>query len=657
MRRVTRLLGGRLRNTLILAFLLVAALTVAINALVTSRVISSYLESAQAERVARDMDLARAFFQLKLDEVEAISHRLALDPWVQQSFPSAARGDDRALQIIDQEIDNKITVLALGGTHWIAVLDRDGRIITARVLLASEKAPQAVYQGNWRGLPIVEHVLAHGVSLVGTEIVPAEYLEQIGLKEAARIPVKDTPRAAEKPYDPREGSAGLAMVGASPLMDEDGKFLGVVIAGHLLNNDFTLVDRIRAVAAVDTVTIFFGDLRVSTNVRTAENERAVGTLVSKDVFDTVLLRGQSYVGRAFVVDQMYITQYEPVRDHSGEIVGILYVGARLSTFEALQHTFRSRMIVIALICTALAAILSVPISNAIVRPIVSLAKATSRLAQGDMNIRVEVRGSGELAVLSEAFNRMVTTLQETQQELLRKEKLASMGQLAAGIAHEINNPLGTIQLFADAMYKEASEEDPHRKDLTMIIREARRCKKIVADLLNFARQQEISAQEIDLHAIMDRVLESMKMLPDLETIKVARNYDASLPKIQADENQMHQLLSNLIKNAIDAMPDGGVLTLSTRALDHDWVEFTVEDTGVGIPKENLGHLFEPFFTTKGPGKGTGLGLAISYGIVKIHRGQIRVQSEEGKGTAFVITLPTRLSEAASRSGTQATLHA
>jgi two-component system NtrC family sensor kinase len=493
-------------------------------------------------------------------------------------------------------------------------------------------------------LPIVKEVLSSGNQQAATEIIPVECLRQTGLEEQARISLIDTPKAAPEPFDPREGTGGLALASVYPVRDEDGQMIGAVLTAHLFNNDFTLVDRIKEVAGVDTVTIFFGDLRVSTNVMTEEGERAVGTRVSQEVFDVVLGQGRDYVGRAFVVNDWFITRYEPLRDHRGQVVGSLYVGALESAFVRLVQTFNRRVFLIALVCIVLAGFIAVPIARFVTRPIAELVEATRRLAQGDMTVRVPVYGKGELAVLGQSFNSMVETLRQTQQELLHKERLASMGQLAAGVAHEINNPLGTILLFSDVMYKEAAEDDRRRDDLKMIINETTRCKNIVADLLNFARQQEVLAQETDIHALLEKVVEGARLQPIFKEVEVVRQFSPDLPTIQADPAQLQQVFVNLLNNAAEAMEGKGTITLATRPLDSQWAEIKVSDTGCGIPEENLGKLFTPFFTTKALGKGTGLGLSIVYGIVKMHRGQIAAQSQVGQGTTFTVTLPVQLPE-------------
>lgn len=653
---IVRLLGGQLQPVLIACFSLVAALTVGLSTVVTLRVITDYLDEAMNNRVARDMDLANAFYQLKLDEIEAVAERMVLDPQVVQNLPAALEGQEEARSLIDQVIGRKISVPTLGGTHLLLVLDGEGNIVFGRVLSQEGLLSPPITRGNWSQLPIVSAVFRDATALPlssegeksATEIIPADLLAQVGLDEQARITLIETPKETQQPFDPREGTAALAITSIYPVLDDQGDEVGAVLAAYLFNNDFTLVDRIKEIAGIDTVTIFFGDLRVSTNVMTEGGERAVGTRLSEDVVDVVLVQGLDYVGRAFVVNDWFITRYEPLRDHLGQVVGSLYVGARESTFQTLVQAFSYRVVFIALASMVLAGIVAVPIARLITRPITALVEANRRLAQGDMTVRVQPYGSGELAELGQSFNKLAETLHSTQQELLHKERLASMGQLAAGVAHEINNPLGTILLFSDMLYKETSEDDPRRDDLKMIVDETNRCKNIVADLLNFARQQEVMAQEIDVNALIGNVIEVVEHQPIFENVNFVRHLAPDLPTIQADPAQLEQVFVNLFHNAAEAMENGGTITLSTRPIDGSFVEIKVSDTGCGIPEENLGKLFTPFFTTKALGKGTGLGLSIVYGIIKMHKGQITVQSEAGavasqpSGTTFTITLPIKM---------------
>jgi signal transduction histidine kinase len=252
------------------------------------------------------------------------------------------------------------------------------------------------------------------------------------------------------------------------------------------------------------------------------------------------------------------------------------------------------------------------------------------------------------AKLMSALNNMADTLKETQQELLQKEKLASMGQLAAGVAHELNNPLATILLYANVVYKETPEGNPHRNDLQMVISETNRCKVIVRNLLDFARQNQVMAQPTNLNELLQRLVGEQRKDPRFGNTQFVLQLDPGVPPIEADPLQLQQVFINLLNNAVEAMEGkgGGTVTVTTQVAPFgQGVRISIADSGAGISEENRAKLFTPFFTTKPVGKGTGLGLAIVYGIVKMHRGQIQVQSEEGKGTTFTITLPLQFAGA------------
>jgi two-component system NtrC family sensor kinase len=643
---LTSMFGGRLRNVLMILFSMIAVITIGTGAAATSRTITDYLAQAADERVARDMDLAQAFYDIRMERIAHISRRLAISPTLREYLSAADQGDTQALGSIRAEVENEIAVPTIDGNRLILVLGRQGDIL-AGDLAATSGAVSAVTPGpSWGPLPIVGAALDSQRSIIATEVVPAEILATVGLDGQARVALVDTPKAAPEPYDPREGSAGLALLGVTSVQDASGEIVGAVVAMHLFNNDFTLVDRIKEVAGVDTATIFFGDLRVSTNVKDEAGNRAIGTRVSEEVGEQVLSEGREYPGRAYVVKEWFITRYVPLRDYQDRVVGSLYVGAREAAFQRLVHTLVARIVYIALGTVCLAALIALPISIAITRPIAELVEAHRRLAGGEMTVRVvPARGEGELTTLARSFNTMAETLQVTQEQLVQKEKLASVGQLAAGVAHEINNPLGTILLLADVLYKETPEGDQRREDLHMITEQARRCKGIVFDLLSFARQNRVLAQETDVNRLVASVVSEEKTKEKYQGIQIVQELAPCLPIIQADPDQLRQMLINLMDNAADAMAaHGGTLTLRSHSPDRHHVEIMVSDTGTGIPAEVMANLFTPFYTTKPPGKGTGLGLSIIYGIVKMHRGDIRVESKEGEGTTFSVVLPVKLPE-------------
>lgn len=231
-------------------------------------------------------------------------------------------------------------------------------------------------------------------------------------------------------------------------------------------------------------------------------------------------------------------------------------------------------------------------------------------------------------------------LLNTRLALKHSEKLANMGQISAGIAHELNNPLGVITMYSNILLDELEKNDPKVKDVELIVEQAARCKNIVSGLLNFARKNKIKAKEIDIIEFINHTLDSV-VIPD--NIKVTVISDISDPFVMIDEDQMLQAFTNIEKNAVEAMPVGGEITVRVEGNDRN-VVIHLCDTGPGVPEEHMDKLFTPFFTTKEPGKGTGLGLPLVYGVIKVHSGKISVKSNtdasKGKtGTEFIITLP------------------
>ncbi|OGP48928.1 MAG: hypothetical protein A3K30_01950 [Deltaproteobacteria bacterium RBG_13_51_10] len=238
--------------------------------------------------------------------------------------------------------------------------------------------------------------------------------------------------------------------------------------------------------------------------------------------------------------------------------------------------------------------------------------------------------------------KMERELQETQLQLLQSEKMASLGKLAAGVAHEINNPLGGILIFSKMLLEDLSSHDPRVEDLERICEEATRCKEIVKGLLEFARQTSYKMEPADLNRALVQGISLLENQALFHNIRIVKDLDPNLPPILANTGQLNQVFMNIILNAAEAMESQGTLTVRTQlGPEQNTVIVEFIDTGCGIKEEHLTRIFDPFFTTKEVGKGTGLGLSMSYGIVEKHRGRIWVKSREGAGATFTIELPVR----------------
>ncbi len=265
----------------------------------------------------------------------------------------------------------------------------------------------------------------------------------------------------------------------------------------------------------------------------------------------------------------------------------------------------------------------------------------------------ERKTNAELKAAYQKLNEYTQQLKDSQEQLIQSEKLSSLGQLAASIAHEVNNPLSGVLTYTQLLTKRINSDKFSKESaldyLAKMESELTRSTGLVRNLLDFARQSAPVLVETDLNDIVNRVLELTAHSAKLAKVEVIKELDSSLPKLTADPNQLQQVCTNLVLNAIQAMPQGGKLTLRT-SLEKDQLKLEVKDTGYGISPENMRKLFTPFFSTKKEVKGVGLGLAISYGIIQRHRGKIDVQSIEGKGTTFTVYLPVHQKEGGTNDG-------
>ncbi len=502
----------------------------------------------------------------------------------------------------------------------------------------------------------VRWVMEKRVPVAGSGILTFDSISREGgdLAEKTRIKVVPTPHARTR-QDQVEDRA-LVLKTVAPIMQGD-KMVGILYGAILLNNNDRFVDRFRRMIFkeesirgrdVGTTTIFLGDVRVATNVMDKEKHRAVGTLISEEVYKQVFEQGRNWLGRAFVVDNWYLSGYSRLTDIDGMPLGMLYVGILKAKYDHIISRTTILFIIVILVMTGVALWLVTNIINNYALSLNRVVEATTEIAHGNYHtIDISPDDDLEIRELSEDFNAMVkaveekdTRLQElAEKTILRSEKLASIGRLASGIAHEINNPLTGILTFSSLMLEEM-KGTPHEEDLKIIRDETLRCRKIVRGLLDFARDYKTEKTSANLNAIIEDALQLLEKHVNFHDIKIDKGLDPDLPEIKVDVDEMRSMINNLSVNAADAMPEGGRLSISTK-LDREarQVIIRVADTGSGISPENMKRIFEPFFTTKEKGRGTGLGLPMTYGVVKRHNGTIDVKSKVGEGTEFIIRLP------------------
>jgi two-component system NtrC family sensor kinase len=348
-----------------------------------------------------------------------------------------------------------------------------------------------------------------------------------------------------------------------------------------------------------------------------------------------------------------------------KILGIIDLVVTLQPMHETLNSYGKRFILLTLgLLILIAGALTIFTQKLVNRPVQQLLQQTYLVAAGQLDSSVNLVVDDELGELAGAFNRMTRSLQQArieledwnrtlearvmdrteeisrmQAQLLRSEKLASLGELVAGIAHEINNPLTGILMFTSLVHDHPRLEPELRADLETVIHETERCAKIVRGLLDFSRSSVPEKCWSNLNSILRRAIALVENMTFFHDVRIERSYMPNLPDLLIDPGQVEQVFVNIILNAGQAMDGSGTLTVTTGLTsDGTWIYAQISDTGCGITPEHVGKIFDPFFTTK-EHAGTGLGLSVSYGIIENHGGSIEVHSEEGRGTTFIVELP------------------
>ena len=307
------------------------------------------------------------------------------------------------------------------------------------------------------------------------------------------------------------------------------------------------------------------------------------------------------------------------------------------------------LIVVGLLIVLIAALAGALLSRKLTRPLERLSDAVRKVAKGDFNVNVAIGSRDEIGQLSNSFNDMADELQEREQSLktaelalVQSEKMAAVGTLSAGLAHEVKNPLSAVLGYAQLSKRKLDQPEILKKHLDTIESETRRCNEIIGNLMQFSRQEKGEFDEVSINEIVEKSMGIVDHQLSLKDVRIHSELASDIPKIIGNSNQLQQVLMNLAINAQQAMePDGGSVDFRTHC-DGDFVYVSVSDTGPGIPADVADKIFQPFFTTKAAGQGTGLGLSVTYGIIKDHKGDIRIEESDSGGARFVIQLPINL---------------
>ncbi len=526
---------------------------------------------------------------------------------------------------------------------------------------------------------------------VGIEIFSAEELGHLPdeLLQRVRMPLIATPRT--KPTQRGIEDRGMMIRALYPVKTSRGEVVAVLDGGVLLNENFGFVDTVRDLVygegslpqgSICTVTVFLEDVRITTNLPLEPGERALGTRASNEVRTQVLERGENWVDRDFVVNDWYISSYEPIMDVNGRRVGMLHAGfleapSRNALWQALAV-----LLFLFLALMSLSALLAVLGAKSIFKPLEvmsSVVRATragkderiGRVASrdevgelagefdamldllrerkqqiqdwaGQLEDKVESR-TAELQHRNDELQHTIRALRETREQLIVAEKLAALGELTAGVAHEINNPtavmLGNLDVLVDELGEAA---DPVRQEIDLVIEQIYRIKDIIDDLLHFARPDHYAADvfQVDVNEVVQQTLALVRHLRKKSHFEIELDLTAR-QQVQINPKELQQVLVNLVVNAIHALGQKeGVVRIATRDWGDEGVMISVRDNGQGMTQEQLGRIFNPFYSTKRQGNGTGLGLSVSYSMVRRYGGNITVESEPGRGSEFSVRLLT-----------------
>ncbi len=528
-----------------------------------------------------------------------------------------------------------------------------------------------------------------GAARVGIEIFSTEALDLAspGLAAKVRLNLVDTRHA--QPTQRKVEDRGMMIRALYPVKDSRGEVVGLLDGGVLLNGNFEFVDTIRDLVygpgslqagSLGTVTVFLDDVRITTNVPQQPEQRALGTRVSNEVRNQVLERGEKWIDRAFVVNDWYISSYQPILDVNGERVGMLYAGfLEAPSRNELWQAF-GLLILFFLALMIISGLVSVLGAKSIFKPLEMMSEVVQATRQGrrkrigevpsqdeigqlareldvllellrqrnlqvqewadKLETKVEER-TRELRQKNERLARTIQILRETRAQLIAAEKLAALGELTAGVAHEINNPtaviIGNLDLLADELGEQA---EPVRHEIDLIIEQVFRIKDIIQSLLDYARPLDKPATTswVDVNEVVQSTQALVRHMRKTHRFDLRIKLGVVDP-VRISPSELQQVLVNLVVNGVHAIQEqGGLIQIETGVWPGHGVVIRVRDDGVGMDEETLEKIFNPFYSHRQESRGTGLGLSISHGLIRRYGGRITVESLPGEGSCFSVWL-------------------
>jgi two-component system NtrC family sensor kinase len=636
------------RTRLITSFLAVALLVGLVSLFAGGQLLYNSVLSEATNRVRLDLNAAREIYDQHL---RSILLALEISVLEDKSRHLSVDADRDAFTAWLRVVARKAKL------DFLSVADEDGRVLAS---IGTGPMGRAM-PGN----ELFRLALRKNKSLAGTIVMDHDSLAAEDPALARRANIEQIATSMARPQNTVAPGSGLVLAAAAPLSGGGlGKRL-LFYGGALLNRNNSIVDTVGQTVFrnevfngrdIGSATVFLGDMRIATTILDAKNKRAIGTRASSAVSQAVLDQGRVWSDRAFVVDDWYITAYEPITDIAGRRVGMIYVGVLEDKYSYLWRQTLLVFSLTTLLCMACAVMMGAYLSGRIIKPVNQLIDASYRVSQGDLSPDIGPLARSDLGVLQSSFLEMLKGLrerekaqrEESEKRLAQSEKQAIVGRLAAGVAHEINNPLTGVLTFTHLLLRREDLAPEARADLETIASQTDRVRNIVKDLLDFSRQTKLEAKPCDFNpfvAATVRLLYNQAMIRGIELTFDPRE---EFPVMNLDRSQMQGVLVNMIINAMDATEPGGKVTVVTRPGNPDLhdgrqgVVIDVIDTGHGIAPENIDKLFDPFFTTKEVGKGTGLGLAVSQGVVARHGGTIKVKRTSSQGSTFTIWLPEEI---------------